>query len=240
VRQQYVDILNREPDEAGFNYWSDRILVCGEDMDCTRSQRTGVAAAFFIENEFRQSGAFIYDVYASAFGRRPIYNEYSADRRQVVGGPTLDAQKRQYAEAFVSRAEFVNRYASNMSAESFVDALLANAQAAGIDLSAQRDSLIGRYNAGTSMTESRGFVLLDISDSAAVRDAHYNAAFVEVEYFGYLHRTPDGQGRTFWLNVLNNGDPGNYRGMVCSFVTSAEYQHRFSAVVSHSNAECGN
>ena len=24
VRQQYVDILGREPDEAGFNYWSDQ------------------------------------------------------------------------------------------------------------------------------------------------------------------------------------------------------------------------
>jgi hypothetical protein len=29
VRQQYVDVLGREPDEAGFNFWSDRILVCG-------------------------------------------------------------------------------------------------------------------------------------------------------------------------------------------------------------------
>jgi len=34
--------------------------------------------------------------------------------------------------------------------------------------------------------------------------------------------------------VLNNGDDGNYRGMVCSFITSAEYQKRFSQVVSHS------
>jgi len=28
VRQQYVDVLGREPDEAGFNYWSDQILAC--------------------------------------------------------------------------------------------------------------------------------------------------------------------------------------------------------------------
>ena len=32
VRQQYVDILGRDPDEAGFNYWSDRILSCGANM----------------------------------------------------------------------------------------------------------------------------------------------------------------------------------------------------------------
>jgi len=41
------------------------------------------------------------------------------------------------------------------------------------------------------------------------------------------------------LNVLNTGDPGNYRGMVCSFITSGEYQRRFSSVVTRSNAECG-
>ena len=31
----------------------------------------------------------------------------------------------------------------------------------------------------------------------------------------------------------------NNRGMVCSFITSTEYQHRFSNVVTHSNVECG-
>src|SRR6185312_162361 len=244
VRQQYVDILDREPDEAGFNYWSDRILSCGADVACMRSQRTGVAAAFFIENEFRQSGAFIYDLYESALGRRPAYVEYSVDRTSVVGGATLDGQKQLFAAAFVGRDDFINRYQNNTTADSFVDALLANAQAGGINLSSRRDSLISRYHTGSSLNESRALVLRDVSESAAVRDAHYNAAFVEIEYFGYLHRNPDGQGREFWLNVLNdagrNGDPGNYRGMVCSFITSTEYQRRFSSVVSHSNAECGN
>ena len=63
------------------------------------------------------------------------------------------------------------------------------------------------------------------------------------EYFGYLRRNPDQGGYDFWLNVLNesgrNGNPANYRGMVCSFITSTEYQRRFSAIVSHGNAECG-
>jgi hypothetical protein len=239
VRQQYVDILNREPDEPGFKYWSDQILACGDDAACVRSQRVGVAAAFFIENEFRQSGAYIYDVYQSALGRRPAYNEYTVDRSQVVGGASLDAQKQQFATAFVSRAEFSSRYENNLTADSFVDAMIANAQSAGINLSSQRDSLIARYNTGSSQTESRAFVLSDVSENAAVRDAHYNSAFVVVEYFGYLHRNPEQAGLNFWLNVLNNGDPGNYRGMVCSFVTAAEYQHRFSSVISHNNTECG-
>lgn len=41
------------------------------------------------------------------------------------------------------------------------------------------------------------------------------------------------------LEVLNNQEAGNFRGMVCAFVTSTEYQKRFSQVVSRSNADCG-
>jgi hypothetical protein len=37
VRQQYVDILGREPDEAGFNYWSDEILACGAGATCVNA-----------------------------------------------------------------------------------------------------------------------------------------------------------------------------------------------------------
>ena len=79
----------------------------------------------------------------------------------------------------------------------------------------------------------------DMTESAGVRAANYNAAFVLTEYFSYLRRNPDAGGFTFWLNILNTGDPGNYRGMVCSFITSTEYQKRFSSIVSHGNGECG-
>ena len=93
-----------------------------------------------------------------------------------------------------------------------------------MDLSSRRASLLGLYNTSLNQNEGRALVLRDVTESAAVRDANYNAAFVVVEYFGYLHRSPDQQGYEFWLNVLNNGDRGNYRDMVCSFITSGEYQ----------------
>jgi hypothetical protein len=60
-----------------------------------------------------------------------------------------------------------------------------------------------------------------------------------MEYFGYLRREIDPGGYEFWLNILNNSDAGNFRGMVCSFITSTEYQQRFGTLVSHSNADCG-
>jgi hypothetical protein len=79
-----------------------------------------------------------------------------------------------------------------------------------------------------------------VIEQAAFQQREYNAAFVLTEYFAYLRRDPDSRGYAFWLEVLNNREPGNYRGMVCSFITSEEYQNRFSRIVSHSNGECGN
>jgi glucose/arabinose dehydrogenase len=240
VRQQYVDVLGREPDEGGFNYWSDQILACGNTASCVNPRRRDVAAAFFIEQEFQLTGSFIYNLYQGGLSRRPVLTEYTADRQQVVGGANLEARKQAFAEAFVARAEFANRYQTNTTAASFVDALLLNVQqATGVDLSSQRGSLITRYNAGSSQAQSRSFVLRDLTESVAVRNATYNAGFVLTEYFSYLRRNPDQGGFDFWLNVLNTGDPGNYRGMVCSFITSMEYQRRFSNVLSHSNSECG-
>ena len=239
VRQQYVDLLGREPDEAGFNYWTDQINQCGDDAGCVSARRRDVAAAFFVEQEFQQTGSFIYGLYKGSLGRPPVYVEYSTDRQRIAAGANLDAEKQAFAESFVQRAEFVQKYQANTTAESFVDALLPTVlQASGVDLSSERATLISRYNSGANQDQSRSLVVRAISEDAALKQAEYNGAFVLTEYFGYLRRDPDQEGYEFWLNVLNSREPGNFRGMVCSFITSAEYQLRFSSVVSHTNGEC--
>jgi Domain of unknown function (DUF4214) len=111
-------------------------------------------------------------------------------------------------------------------------------QSSGVDLGSQRDNLISRYNTGATQDQSRSLVVREVTEGASFRQAEYNGAFVLSEYFSYLGRNPDRIGYAFWLNVLNNGDPGNYRGMVCGFINSAEYQRRFSSVVSRNDSEC--
>jgi hypothetical protein len=237
VRQEYVDILGREPDEAGFNFWSDKIIACGVDAGCLSTQRTDVAAAFFISQEFQVSGSFLYDVYAGALGRKPAYTEYAVDRQQVVGGEALDLEKAAFAQSFVQRAEFMTKYQNAVTAEGFVDALLASVQSSGVNLSGERSNLLGAYNGGADLTQSRAAVVRTMADNAAFKQAQYNQAFVLTEYFGYLQRDAENGGYTFWVGVLNSGS--NYRGMVCSFITSTEYQNRFSQIVSRSNSDCG-
>ncbi|MCU1266791.1 MAG: glucose/sorbosone dehydrogenase [Acidobacteria bacterium] len=239
VRQQYLDFLNREPERSGLDYWSEQLRACGTDEACLGSRRLGVSAAFFIAQEFQQSGLFVYDVYAAALGRKPFYAEYAADRVHVIGGANLESDQAAFAESFVQRAEFQLRYPSGMSGDSFVDGLLLNIQQAfGVDLGDQRANLINLYNSRSDLTQRRSAVVRSLVEADAFKRTQYNSAFVLMEYFGYLHRNPDREGYEFWLNILNDREPNNYGAMVCSFITSEEYQKRFSPVVTRSNAEC--
>ena len=235
VRQQYLDFLGREPDQAGFNYWSDQINQCNGEAGCLRQRRVEVSAAFFASREFQQTGSYAYGLYAGSLGRAPGYREFMLDRSQILGGPGLDQAKTALAQSFVQRPDFVARYPQSMTREEFVDAVLQTMQqrSGGIQ-SALRDGLLNDYDLG-----SRALVVRHAAEADSFVAAEYNKAFVLMEYFGYLRRDVDQHGYNFWLNVLDNGDANNYSGMVCAFLTSTEYQRRFSAVVTHSNVECG-
>jgi Calx-beta domain/Carboxypeptidase regulatory-like domain/Domain of unknown function (DUF4214) len=240
VRQQYLDFLDREPEQGGLDYWSAQLRSCNADLDCLRARRIGVSAAFFVEREFQNSGLFIFDLYQAGLGRRPAYTEYVVDKTQISTGPSLETDKSAFVEGFVERAEFSQRYPLTMTATAFVDALLQTAeQSSGLDLSAQRANLIELYeNAGNSV-QGRKLVLRSLAESNTFKQAQYNSGFVLMQYFGYLRRDPDQGGYEFWLDILNNHEPDNYRGMVCAFLTSSEYQLRFATLVTRSNRECG-
>jgi hypothetical protein len=54
----------------------------------------------------------------------------------------------------------------------------------------------------------------------------HNGAFVAMQYFGYLRRTPEEEGYQNWLRVINE-DPNNVRIMINGFLNSTEYRLRF-------------
>jgi hypothetical protein len=126
------------------------------------------------------------------------------------------------------------------------DAILATIRNdLGADLTSQQPALNTLFNSG-----GRGAVLYRLADdnaqtntinNRAFIDAEYNRAFVATQYFGYLRRDPDMAGFLFWLGQVSSAplrDVPKQHAMVCSFVTSAEYQQRFSSVVTHFNSEC--
>jgi len=240
VRQQYLDVLGREPDEGGFNYWSDQIIGCGADLVCVNGRRRDVAAAFFIEREFQRTGSFIYGLYNGGLGRQPMYQEFVNNRRQIMDGENLETAKNAVSRAFVQQSEFVSKYQAQTTGEAFVDRLLLNVlETSGVNLKLQRDEFLNQYSSGTNIIESRAAVVRAVSEAPALQQTQYNSAFVLTEYFSYLRRDPDQGGYLFWLDVLNNREANNYRGMVCAFTTSPEFQQRFSRIISRSNADCG-
>jgi Metallo-peptidase family M12/Calx-beta domain len=265
VCQHYHDFLSREPDPAGQAFWISQITACGNDPVCIHSKRVDVSNAFFYELEFQQTGSYVYRVYRAAFGNHqpfpnpfpdphfpkedrklPEYLRFMKDRAQVSGGPQLAQFQLSFADAFVERPEFTSAYPAALDGPGFVDAmLLTMLNDLGVNLTAQRQALIDLYNQG-----GRGNVLYRLADdnvqtnpldNRAFIDAEYNRAFVFTQYAGYLRRNPDVGGFLFWLGKVNGApirDVPQQHAMVCSFITSGEYQQRFSSVVSHSNTEC--
>jgi hypothetical protein len=65
-----------------------------------------------------------------------------------------------------------------------------------------------------------------IADSDQVFTQEFNKAFVAMQYYGYLRRTPETAGYNAWLNHLND-HPNDFRTMVNGFMNSLEYRLRF-------------
>jgi YVTN family beta-propeller protein len=243
VWQHYRDFLSRDPDTGGLDYWTSQITNCGTDPACIHSQRIGVSAAFFIELEFQETGYVVYRMYRGAYGSRInaptraaiLFNQFIADRSLIVGGAGLPQSTINYANTFVARPEFIQAYPAGLLPAEFVESLYGKANLDGAEFATQRQAAIDGLTAGT---KTRGQVLLDLIDIQQFKDREYNPAFVLMQYFGYLRRDPDQGGYDFWLNILNASQPRNFRGMVCSFITSTEYQLRSGPHITRSNQDC--
>ena len=230
----------------------------------SRVKRVDVSNAFFYELEFQQTGAYVYRLNRAAFGndqplanpdpgnpgeakKIPSYNVFIHDRAQLAGGTDQPQKQLALANSFVSRSEFLSRYPTALTGPAFVDSLLAKINSdIFVDLTSERAKLIDLFDQG-----GRGAVLYRLADdnaqtnpinNRAFIDAEYNRSFVYAQYAGYLRRDADVGGFLFWLGKVNEFPVRNaeiQHTMVCAFVTSREYQQRFSPVITHSNVECG-
>ena len=251
VYMQYHDFLNREPDAAGLNFWTNEITSCGADQACIAGKRINVSAAFFLSIEFQQTGFLIERLYKESYGNMPgtpvplTLNEFVIDSRAISQNlvvnqqgwqQQLAANQQALIAAFVQRTRFLNAYPTSMTPAQFVDALFTNA---GVTpTAAQRQAVIDRFaGAGnTSDVNARVAALLDVAQNASFVQAETNRAFVLMEYFGYLRRNPNDapelglnfDGFNFWLSKLNQFG-GDYQAaeMVRAFILASEYRQRF-------------
>ena len=237
VYTHYHDFLNREPDPAGLQFWTNEIESCGADAQCRDHKRINVSAAFFLSIEFQQTGFLLHLMQKESFATMPHYYSFMRDWQEVGQGVVVNApgwqqklkdNQQQFADEWINRPQFRAIYDS-MANAAYVDALYANAGI--VPTQAERDALVAKLNAAN---ETRGGVLLEVAQNSAFKQQEQNAAFVLMEYFGYLRRDPnaapdsDWSGYTFWLNKLNSfGGDFQKAEMVKAFISSFEYRQRF-------------
>src|SRR5438105_3303908 len=250
VRQHYRDFLNREPDESGWEFWSNNIDSCGIPFSvCSGPKRVDTSAAFFLSIEFQQTGYLIYRSYKAAYGNLPSapvpirLSEFLPDTQQIGQGvvvgqsgweQALETNKQNFMTSFVQRPRFTSAYPTSMTVQQFVDALYTNAGL--VPTSApNRPKAISEFNSTTPADPAaRARPLRDVAEDPKLTQPEFNRAFVLMQYFGYLRRNPndapdsDFSGYNFWLRKLDQFG-GNYQAaeMVKAFIVSSEYRQRF-------------
>ena len=258
VRQHYIDFLNREPDPPGFNFWRDQINQCGSDAQCIEVRRINVSASFFLSIEFQQTGYLVERIYKTAFGdadgastfptahqlKVPIvtFNQFLPDTQQISQGiqvgvgdwqNQLEANKQAFTLAFVQRPQFVTAYPESMNAQTIVSKM--NTNAGSLLTVDEQANLINLLSVKPADFSRRAAVLRAVAENQNLQNAEFNKAFVLMQYFGYLRRSPndfpdsDHTGYDFWLAKLNafHGD-FQQAEMVKAFLGSIEYRLRFA------------
>ncbi|MGZ8843720.1 MAG: hypothetical protein ACXW18_08655, partial [Pyrinomonadaceae bacterium] len=249
VRQQYVDFLGREPDEAGFTFWVRNIDTCANDFGCREVKRIDTSAAFFLSIEFQQTGYLVYRTYQAAYGDMPnapvplTLSEFKPDNLQISNRVVvlqdgwqrrLEINKRTFMDDFVQRRRFITAFPLTMTPTEFVDKLFANA---GVPTTnSDYPTAIAEFGRATDTADAaaRARALRRVAENGIHARRRFNQAFVLMEYFGYLNRDPntgrdaDFAGYQFWLDKLNRFN-GNFQDaeMVKAFLTSIEYRARF-------------
>lgn len=185
--------------------------------------------------EFPRVGYAVHSFYRAALGRQPRNQEFMQDMSTVGRGvfagsadweQVLESNKRALAEDWVKRPDFKTLYDGH-SSESFVDALILNAE---VDSARnERQALIAALD---NKSASRASVLQRIAEAIRRDKGDYDAAYLLTHYFAYLHRNPDDPpdynlvGFNYWLDDLKR--TGDYRSLTRVFLESSEYRDRSS------------
>ncbi len=248
VRQHYLDFLNREPDAGGLAFWTNEISSCGANAQCVEIKRINVSAAFFLSIEFKETGYLVYRFYKTGFGNLPgapvpvRFLDFLKDTQDIGKGvqvgvgnwqQLLEDNKKSYALAFVQRPGFTAAFPNSMTADEFVTAL--NTNAGNVLSPTEKTNLIAMLGGTPWDPTKRSQVLREIAQDKDLENAEINKAFVLMQYFGYLRRSPNDfpdtnyDGFNFWLTKLNDNN-GNFINaeMVKAFIISIEYRNRFA------------
>jgi hypothetical protein len=216
VRRHYLDFLNREPDQSGWDFWTNQITSCLGNVQCTEVRRINVSASFFLSIEFQNNGYLVERFYKVAYGDAngtstfggahqlivPVvrFNEFQQGTQRIGQGvivlapgweQLLESNKQAFAQEFVQTSRFITAFPTTMTPTQFVDKL--NQNAGNVLSASERTTAINLFGAAadSSSITARAQAVRMVAEDQDLYNAEYNRAFVLAEYFGYLRRNPN-------------------------------------------------
>jgi hypothetical protein len=203
-----------------------------------------------------QTGTFVRSFYVAALNRPnppsatdptadlPFFIEWLRDTQAVQRGvivgqgnwqSSLNANRLTFMQDFVTRPEFVGLYPTSDTPTQYINKIYSHAllrSPSSTELANALTLFGGAATAGDAT--ARGQALLQVTQAADFISREIPRTFVQMEYFGYLRRSPNEPadnsltGYTFWVSKLTlfNGDFLRAE-MVKAFINSAEYRRRF-------------
>jgi len=185
----YEQLLGRDPDAAGFAFWTGSGGAALGQM----------ADSFLTSPEAFNSDFAVMAAYQAATGTPPTYAQYAAAVAAVrSGGQTIAGL-------------FNSLIGSGYSATNLYQNLLGRAptpseisQANPVGFAVWFENLIGYPNSATPVNTANN----EFQSTGSFHTDHSNPLYVRMVYYVTVSRDPDTDGFNFWLGVANTGGAG--------------------------------
>ena len=212
VTQLYRDLLSRNPDTGGFNYWTG--LINNGTLP-----REIVASSLFTSPEFTQSGLYVIKLYVGVLGRDPDFGGWLNWFTALRSGATPAA----VLTAFLASPEFQNTYGSVTNSD-FVTLVYRNVLKRAPDPGGFANWL-GYLNGGQL---TRADVMGAFVNGPEFDNLVRSRAYANLLYMGFLRRTADTGGLTYWTGILTAGNP--LSSVIYGFINGPEYLNRLASL----------
>ena len=212
VRQLYRDLLNRDPDSGGLAFY-----VAG--LDGGHISRSQLAAQFFTSPEFNSAGLYIVKLYLAVLGRQPDFPGWQFWFNGITAGQSTDV----VLTSFLSSPEFTMKY-GNLSDTDFITLVYRSVLGRDPDLGGLQ--YYQYYLGSHQLTRSAVFDQFLRSSEYGTRSAPQS--YANLLYMGFLRRSADTAGLTYWAGALTNGL--QLSDAISEFIQSPEYLNRLSLV----------
>ncbi len=182
VKQLYRDVLFRESDSAGQQFWQNQ-------LDSGAMSREQLANSFLEQKEFQDIGN-LARLYFGTFGRLPDRDGLAYWIGEQKNGMAL----KNIASSFVASSEFQSKF-GNLDNSQFIDQVYLSVLQRSAD-AAGKSYWLASLNAGAS----RGDVLMGFTESAEFKQASQAKVGITLDYLGLIADMPENSTFTQLLN----------------------------------------